>query len=97
MALAHSRWPSMASFRGVRRESHRVIRSAVNTAMSQARTSGNMSLAMQFRKLSIILTERDRSLTFNKLLNISMDIANIDLYSERLLLSTLPRITTTHK
>ncbi|MEA2109528.1 MAG: hypothetical protein U9P07_08935 [Pseudomonadota bacterium] len=41
MALAHSRRPSMAGFRGVRRESHRVIRSAANTAMSQARTSGN--------------------------------------------------------
>jgi len=39
MALAHSRRPSMAGFRGVRRESRRVIRSAVNTAMSQARTS----------------------------------------------------------
>ncbi|MEA2109900.1 MAG: hypothetical protein U9P07_10830 [Pseudomonadota bacterium] len=35
----------------VRRESHRVIRSAANTAMSQARTSGNMSLATQVRKL----------------------------------------------
>ncbi|MEA2108002.1 MAG: hypothetical protein U9P07_01090 [Pseudomonadota bacterium] len=31
-----------AGFRGARRESHRVIRSAVNTAMSQARTSSNM-------------------------------------------------------
>ncbi|MEA2109974.1 MAG: hypothetical protein U9P07_11200 [Pseudomonadota bacterium] len=39
MALAHSRRPSMAGFRGVRRESHRVIRSAANTAMSQARIS----------------------------------------------------------
>ncbi|MEA2108083.1 MAG: hypothetical protein U9P07_01515 [Pseudomonadota bacterium] len=52
MALAHSRRPSMAGFRGVRRESHRVIRSAANTAMSQARTSGNGSLAMQVIKLS---------------------------------------------
>ncbi|MEA2109734.1 MAG: hypothetical protein U9P07_09985 [Pseudomonadota bacterium] len=51
MALAHSRRPSMAGFRGVRRESLRVIRSAANTAMSQARTSGNISLAMQVRKL----------------------------------------------
>ena len=39
MALAHSRRPSMAGFRGVRHESHRVIRLAANTAMSQARTS----------------------------------------------------------
>ncbi|MEA3241274.1 MAG: hypothetical protein U9P37_06875 [Pseudomonadota bacterium] len=39
MALAHSRRPSLAGFRGVRRESRRVIRSAANTAMSQARTS----------------------------------------------------------
>ena len=39
MALAHSRRPSMAGFRGVRHESHCVIRSAANTAMSQARTS----------------------------------------------------------
>ncbi|MEA2109391.1 MAG: hypothetical protein U9P07_08245 [Pseudomonadota bacterium] len=53
MALAHSRRPSMAGFRGVRRESHRVIRSAANTAMSQARTSGNMSLTMQVRKLRL--------------------------------------------
>ncbi|MEA2109623.1 MAG: hypothetical protein U9P07_09415 [Pseudomonadota bacterium] len=30
MAPAHSRRPSMAGFRGVRRESHRVIRSAAN-------------------------------------------------------------------
>ncbi|MEA2107867.1 MAG: hypothetical protein U9P07_00390 [Pseudomonadota bacterium] len=51
MALAHSRRPSMAGFRGVRRESHRVIRSAANTAMSQARTSGNMFPATQARKL----------------------------------------------
>ncbi|MEA2109575.1 MAG: hypothetical protein U9P07_09175 [Pseudomonadota bacterium] len=51
MALAHSRRPSMAGFRGVRRESHRVIRSAANTAMSQARTSCNLSLTKQFRKL----------------------------------------------
>ena len=42
MALAHSRRPSMAGFRGVRREAHRVIRSAANTAMSQARTSCNV-------------------------------------------------------
>ncbi|MEA2107878.1 MAG: hypothetical protein U9P07_00445 [Pseudomonadota bacterium] len=54
MALAQSRRPSMAGFRGVRRESRRVIRSAANTAMSQARTSGNMSLATQVRKLSSI-------------------------------------------
>ncbi|MEA2108336.1 MAG: hypothetical protein U9P07_02790, partial [Pseudomonadota bacterium] len=47
-----------AGFRGVRRESHRVIRSAANTAclsadkaMSQARTSCNVSLALQVRKL----------------------------------------------
>jgi len=59
MALAHSRRPSMAGLWGalkqcprVRRESHRVIRSAANTAMSQARTSGNMSLTIQVRKLS---------------------------------------------
>ncbi|MEA2107865.1 MAG: hypothetical protein U9P07_00380 [Pseudomonadota bacterium] len=52
MAFAHSRRPSMAGFRGVRRESPRVIRSAANTAMSQARTSGNMTLATQVRKLS---------------------------------------------
>jgi len=45
MALAHSRRPSMAGFRGVRRESHRVIRSAVNTAMSQDEPSPN-SLTM---------------------------------------------------
>ncbi|MEA2109714.1 MAG: hypothetical protein U9P07_09880 [Pseudomonadota bacterium] len=36
----------------VRRESHRVIRSAANTAMSHARTSCNVFLAMQVRKLS---------------------------------------------
>ncbi|MEA2109484.1 MAG: hypothetical protein U9P07_08710 [Pseudomonadota bacterium] len=41
MALAHSRRPSMAGFRGVRRESPHVIRSAAKTAMSQARTSCN--------------------------------------------------------
>ena len=52
MALAHSRRPSMAGFRGVRRESHRVIRSAANTAMSQARTSCNIYLAIQIRKFS---------------------------------------------
>ncbi|MEA2109052.1 MAG: hypothetical protein U9P07_06495 [Pseudomonadota bacterium] len=52
MALAHSRWPSMASFRGVRRESHRVIRSAANTAMSQARTSCYNISGKQVRKLS---------------------------------------------
>ncbi|MEA2109564.1 MAG: hypothetical protein U9P07_09120 [Pseudomonadota bacterium] len=39
MALTHSRRPPMAGFRGIHRESHRVIRSAANTAMSQARTS----------------------------------------------------------
>ncbi|MEA2109161.1 MAG: hypothetical protein U9P07_07055 [Pseudomonadota bacterium] len=52
MAFAHSRRPSMAGFRGVRRESHRVIRSAANTAVSQARTSCD-ALAIQVRKLSI--------------------------------------------
>jgi len=36
----------------VRRESHRVIRSAANTAMSQARTSDNMSLTTKAEKLS---------------------------------------------
>jgi len=46
----------MAGFRGVRRESHRVIRSAANTAMSQARTFCNVFLAMHVRKLSFILT-----------------------------------------
>jgi len=46
MALTHSRRPFMAGSRGVRRESHHVIRSAANTAclsadtaMSQASTS----------------------------------------------------------
>ena len=39
MARAQSHRPSMAGFRGVRRKSHRVIRSAANTAISQARTS----------------------------------------------------------
>ncbi|MEA2109861.1 MAG: hypothetical protein U9P07_10630 [Pseudomonadota bacterium] len=48
MALAHSRRPSMAGFRGVRRESHRVIRSAANTAMSQARTSRISLLPTKF-------------------------------------------------
>ncbi|MEA2109164.1 MAG: hypothetical protein U9P07_07070 [Pseudomonadota bacterium] len=51
MALTHSRRPSMAGFRGVRRESPRVIRSAANTAVSQARTSCKVSLTMQVRKL----------------------------------------------
>ncbi|MEA2109452.1 MAG: hypothetical protein U9P07_08550 [Pseudomonadota bacterium] len=51
MALAHSRRPSMAGFRGVRRESHRVIRPAANTAVSQARTSCNVSLTLKIRKL----------------------------------------------
>ncbi|MEA2108915.1 MAG: hypothetical protein U9P07_05800 [Pseudomonadota bacterium] len=45
MALAHSRRPSMAGFRGVRRESQwgtvlkTVPTQAANTAISQARTS----------------------------------------------------------
>jgi len=55
MALAHSRRPSMAGFRGVRRESPRVIRSAANTAMSQARTPCNVFMAMQVRKLTFFM------------------------------------------
>ncbi len=55
MALAHSRRPSMAGFRGVRRESHRVIRSAANTAMSQARTFCNVFLAMHVRYYGLTL------------------------------------------
>ncbi|MEA2110338.1 MAG: hypothetical protein U9P07_13080 [Pseudomonadota bacterium] len=65
MALAHSRRPSMAGFRGVRRESHRVIRSAANTAMSQARTSGNISLATQVRKLSNQLYKQESMVVGN--------------------------------
>ncbi|MEA2110276.1 MAG: hypothetical protein U9P07_12760 [Pseudomonadota bacterium] len=63
LILAGRPWPvvgrAKAMSPGVRRESPRVIRSAANTAclsadtaMSQARTSRNISLAMQVRKLN---------------------------------------------
>jgi len=69
MALAHSRRPSMPACGDtakamspiVRRESHRVIRSAAKITMSQARTSGNMSLAMQVRKLISLAMQKDVS------------------------------------
>ncbi|MEA2110268.1 MAG: hypothetical protein U9P07_12720 [Pseudomonadota bacterium] len=52
MALAHSRRPSMAGFRGVRRESQwgtvfkTVPTQAANAAMSQARTSHDIFMEM---------------------------------------------------
>ncbi|MEA2109115.1 MAG: hypothetical protein U9P07_06810 [Pseudomonadota bacterium] len=44
-------WGALKQYPRVRRESHRVIRSAANTAMSHARTSCNVSLTIQVRKL----------------------------------------------
>ena len=52
MSLAHSRRPSWPAPRCPPRITVVVIRSAVNAAMSQARTSCNVSLEMQVRKLS---------------------------------------------